>query len=115
MVALNKLAAWYMTLRLPWRRWRIVGCVDSAADVPEKLPHRGVMLAGRPQYPAWAAFDCPCGTGHRLLVNLDSRRNPHWELDPGPRFSLRPSIDNRARDRRCHFVLNNGKVRWVRS
>ena len=113
MATLNKLAAWYKTLRLPWRKWRIVGRVDSAADVPEQLPYRGVVLARRPQHPSWAALDCPCGSGHRLLVNLNSRRYPHWELDSGPRLSLWPSIDDRTPNRRCHFVLNNGRVRWI--
>ena len=112
MATLNNLVAWCKTLPLPWRRWRIIGHVDSGDEVPDKLPHRGVVLVGTAQ-PAWVALDCPCGTGHRLLVNLDSGRHPRWELDSKPRLSLWPSIDVRAHNRRCHFVLNEGKVRWI--
>ena len=110
---LRKLVAWYKALRLPWRRWRIIGWVDAGDEVPDELAYRGVVLVGTPQYASWAALDCPCGTGHRLLVNLDSCRHPHWELEFGSRLSLWPSIDVRGRDRRCHFVVNNGKVRWI--
>ena len=110
---MNKLAEWYGALPLPWRRWWIIGHVDAGDEIPEKLPHRGVVLVGTAQHATWAALDCPCGTGHRLLVNLDSRRHPRWELDSKPRLSLRPSIDAITRDRRCHFVLNQGKVRWI--
>ena len=112
---LNKLATWYGALRLPWRRWRIVGCVDAGDEVPDELPYRGVVLVGTAQQPAWAALDCPCGTGHRLLVNLNSRRHPRWQLDSGPDLSLRPSIDSITRDRRCHFVMEKGRVRWIPS
>lgn len=115
MAGLKELAEWCGALQLPWRRWRIVGCVDSGDAVPETLRRRGVVLVGTAQRPTWAAFDCPCGSGHRLLVNLNSRQHPHWQLDSGPRLSLRPSIDSITGDRRCHFVMEKGRVRWVPS
>ncbi|MGI9112850.1 MAG: DUF6527 family protein [Gaiellaceae bacterium] len=59
-------------------------------------------------------FECPCGRGHRLAVSLQQSHRPSWRLGlgkDGP--SLFPSIDSVA-DRRCHFWLRDGRVRWVR-
>ena len=63
MVGLTKLVAWWQSLPLPWRPWRIVGQVAAGDEVPEYLPYRGVVLVGVPEYPTWAVFDCPCGNG----------------------------------------------------
>jgi hypothetical protein len=86
----------------------------SAADVPAQLGRHVIAIAGDP--PSWAVLQCPCGTGHRLNIRLRSHGNaPVWQIsktDSGP--SLRPSIDSDAPDRRCHFWLEKGRVRWVR-
>ena len=113
MAKLTQLRGWYKSLPLPWHRWRIVGYVAAGDEIPETLPYRGAILVGTAQHPTWAALDCPCGTGHRLLINLDSRRYPRWELRSDSRLSLWPSIDAVEDGRRCHFVLNKGRVRWV--
>ena len=114
MAQLTQLRAWWQSLPLPWRKWRVVGCVDAGDEIPADLPHRGVVLVGTKRRPTWAALDCPCRTGHRLMVNLDSRRPPHWKIAIKPRLSLRPSIDTVMEGRRCHFVLHNGRIRWAR-
>ena len=113
MAKLTQLRAWFKTLPLPWRRWRIVGNVAAGDEIPEALPYRGVVLVGTARHPAWAALDCPCGTNHRLLINLNSKRYPRWEIRSKARLSLWPSIDAVGHGRRCHFVLNKGRVRWV--
>ncbi len=113
MAKLTRIRSWWLSLAAPWRRWRVVGYVAAGDEVPEELPYRGVVLVGRPQRPTWAAFDCPCRSGHRLLVNLDDKRYPHWKISLQPRLSLWPSIDSVAHGRRCHFVLNKGTIRWA--
>ena len=114
MAKLTKIRARWLSLSLPWRRWRVVGYVEAGDEVPPNLPYRGVVLVGTPQRPTWAALDCPCRTGHRLLVNLDERRRPYWRISSQPPLSLWPSIDSIAAGRRCHFVLSGGTIRWAR-
>lgn len=113
MAQLTRLGVWWQSLSLPWRRWQIVGYVAAGDEVPDTLPRRGVMLVGTPSHPTWAALDCPCRNGHRIVLNLDSRRYPHWRISLGRRPSLRPSIDALVDGRRCHFTLNEGKIRWA--
>lgn len=101
--------------RLPRRRWRIVAQVEEADLVPDRLPRRGAALAGPPGTPKWLALDCPCGTGHRLLVNLDSRRRPSWRLVSSKPLTIRPSLDITQAGTRCHFTITSGTVRWAGS
>ena len=100
---------------LPTRRWRIVTRVEEADLIPARLPRRGAALAGPTGSPKWLALDCPCGTGHRLLVNLDSRRRPVWRLSSASPLTIRPSLDITQAGTRCHFTITSGKVRWARS
>ena len=113
MAKLTQLGVWWQSLPLPWRRWRIVGFVGAGDEIPDNLPQRGVVLVGTASRPTWAALDCPCRKGHRIMVSLDSRLRPHWQIASEPRLSLRPSIDTVVDGRRCHFTLNQGKIRWA--
>lgn len=106
--------SWWHWLPLPWRTWRLVGHVEAGDEVPDRLPRKGVVLVGPPERPSWLAFDCPCGHGHRLMVNLDSRRRPSWRVESLRPLSIRPSIDNITSERRCHFFLLRGKITWAR-
>jgi len=104
-----------------WRRTRRnaarideVQIYPSAASLPAQLGRHVIAVAGDP--PAWAVMECPCGTGHRLKMRIRPHGNAVvWNLsetDGGP--SLRPSVDFNGLDRRCHFWLDSGRVRWVR-
>lgn len=104
----------WQRLPLPWRSFRLVGRVDAADEVPDRLPRKGIILVGPADEPTWAAFDCPCGRGHRLMVNLDRTRRPAWRLESVYPLSLRPSIDNITPQRRCHFFVSGGKITWAR-
>lgn len=97
------------------RRWRIVTQVEEADLLPARLPRRGAALAGPYGAPKWLALDCPCGTGHRLLVNLDSRRHPAWRLVSASPLTIRPSLDIAQAGTRCHFTITSGTVRWAGS
>ena len=106
---------WWDWLPLPWRRWRVLGQVDEADEIPDRLPHRGAVVVGSIDAPRWVAFECPCGRGHQLMVNLDRSRHPAWHLTGTPRITLTPSVDDITQTRRCHFFLRDGKVIWVRN
>jgi hypothetical protein len=105
--------SWWQWLPIPRRKWRIVARTEGADLVPERLPRLGVALAGPPARPNWAVFDCPCGHGHRLMLNLDSARHPVWRVLSSKPLSLRPSIDDLTAERRCHFWIRDGRTVWV--
>ena len=113
MARMKKLIAWWQSLPIPWRAWRIVGYVNAGDEVPNRLPDRGVVLVGKPALPTWAVFDCPCRTGHRLMVNLDRTRHTYWSIDSLKPLSIHPSIDDITSKRRCHFIVRGGKIRWA--
>lgn len=99
---------------LPFRRWRVVGQVESADEMPDRLPRNGAMLVGSPDRIKWLVFDCPCGTGHRIMLNADAGRKPRWKLKNVKPLTISPSIDFRGRQRRCHYFIRNGRVVWAK-
>ena len=76
MAGMRRLIVWWQSLPLPWRVWRVVGQVGAGDGLPDWLPDKGVVLVGAPGSATWAAFDCPCRTGHRLMVNLEQEPTP---------------------------------------
>ena len=113
MAGMNKLLSWWRSLALPWRPWCIAGYVGAADEIPDQLPAKGVILVGPEHNPTWAALDCPCRRGHRLMVNLDSFRRPVWTIDSIKPLTIRPSIDDITPDRQCHFVVRRGRIKWA--
>ena len=85
--------------------------VSARADLPRRLNPRCLYLIGEPA--KWAVFLCPCGTGHQIDLNLAHPGLPRWSVAFDSRNcpNLRPSVDVRA-ERRCHFWLTSGQVRW---
>ena len=106
---------WWQWVPVPGRKWRVVLRVAAADEVPHRLPPGGVVLVGSPDRPKWLAFDCPCGLGHRIMANLDVARSPRWSVTQAHPLTLTPSIDAVTAGRRCHFLLKNGRVAWVRN
>lgn len=98
---------------LPRLSWRIVATVEAADEVPERIPRNGAVLVASGDRLKWLAFDCPCRTGHRVLVNLDASRVPSWRVTNHASLTLMPSVDWRGRDRRCHYLIRRGRVVWV--
>lgn len=98
----------------PFSPWRLVGQVEAADEIPDRLPRKGAVLVGTLQHPKWIAFDCPCGIRHRILLPLDARQRRHWRLRPGARLTLWPSIDAVNGARRCHYFITNGRTVWAR-
>lgn len=109
-----KRPGWWTWIPLPLARWRVVLEVENADEIPERLPPRGAALVGSVDAPKWVAFDCPCGDGHRIMLNLDQGRRPYWRATRLNPLSLHPSIDDRSvGHRRCHFLMLHGRVKWV--
>src|SRR6266542_3670497 len=100
---MDRLASWWQSLPLPWRRWKVVDEVASGGDVPAKLPRRGAAIVIASGEPTWLAFDCPCRRGHRVMLNLSASRNPWWKVQDYDPLTVWPSIDDETLERRCHF------------
>lgn len=107
------LLSFWRRLPLPWRRWRVVETVSSGADIPETLGRRTAVLVAVADRPTWVAFDCPCSEHHRVMLNLDIGRRPHWRLLDGKRLTLAPSVDEIRGSKRCHYFVRRGKIEWV--
>lgn len=62
--------------------------------------------------PRWAVFQCPCGCGELVAVNLDKRSGPHWRLLRNEdSISLIPSVW-RESGCRSHFIIWKNRV-WL--
>jgi Family of unknown function (DUF6527) len=85
----------------------------SVADIPKVLSRHEIALVRAGDRLKWAVFECPCGYGHRIMINLDPRRRPVWRIAHVSPLSVVPSIDSREK-RRCHFWLTSNHVRWVK-
>jgi hypothetical protein len=96
-----------------WRRWQVVGVVEAADEAPAALSRRRAILVGSRDYPKWLVFDCPCGTCHRIMLNLDRHRWPAWSLTEAKGITLQPSVDALTGARRCHFFMRNGRIEWI--
>lgn len=101
---------------LPIHNWRIIGCVEAADEVPDRLPRHGAVLVGSERIPKWIIFDCPCRSGHRIMLNADKARRPAWTITQGARkkLTLYPSVDYADGKRRCHYFVRHGKILWTR-
>lgn len=99
-----------------FRRWRLEAMVPDMDEVPLNIRPRRAYLVGTPSRPKWLVFDCACG-GHRILLNLDPARRPFWTLrlfKATKALSLHPSVDYHDDRRTCHYILSNGRIKWVR-
>jgi hypothetical protein len=101
---------------LPFQRWRCIGIVESADDIPLKLPRNAAVIVASGGPPKWISFDCPCRSGHRVLLNTDPSRKPSWSIMQSPKrgLSIAPSVDFRDGRRRCHYFVSNGRIIWAK-
>src|SRR4051794_871231 len=98
------------------RRWRAVTVVAGADEIKRPLPRRRIMLVGSKAAPKWAIFECPCGTGHEIMLNLDRRRRPAWQMRSSfiRGATVQPSVDSIQDHLRCHYFIRRGRVKWTK-
>ncbi len=107
-MAVNSIGWWQW---LPFWAWRIVSTYEAVDEVPQSLPRNGVALVASEDVLKWLVFDCPCRSGHRIMLTLQGR--PRWTFNSPDRLSVSPSVDYRGVDRRCHYIIRNGRVKWT--
>lgn len=96
-----------------WRRWKADLHAESAADIPDHIPARHAMVVGTPTRRKWLVFDCPCGHGHRVMLNLDESHYPRWRITTEYPMTLAPSVDEHSAAGHCHYIVRDGRIRWV--
>ncbi|WP_460005596.1 DUF6527 family protein [Microbacterium xylanilyticum] len=96
-----------------WRRWKADLHADSVSDAPEAIRTRHAIVVGAPTHPKWLIFDCPCGAGHRVMLNLDNAHHPRWRLVTAMPMTLIPSVDEHSPAGHCHYIVRNGRINWV--
>jgi len=47
------------------------------------------------------------------MVNLDPSRQPSWRIVHTTPITLEPSVDDITIERRCHFIMDAGKIKWA--
>lgn len=111
----DRLIDWWRRRRLTPPRFTTLTFFDSRGAVPEPVPRRTIAVVGTLERPKWAIFQCPCGRGHQITLNLSELRKPSWRIEAhrrGP--TLHPSIDAYA-PFDCHYWIRAGRVRFARS
>jgi hypothetical protein len=98
---------------LPRFRYFLAGNVEHADEVPERIPAKAAVLVGTLRQPKWLAFDCPCRTGHRILIPLDHSYRPHWQVLSTAPLTISPSVDYQTQKQSCHYFIRNGRVLWT--
>jgi hypothetical protein len=93
--------------------WRIAMAVEEADQTPDVIPNQAAVIVRSAGFEKWLTFDCPCGTGHRVMLNLDGNRWPRWSIRTERPLTVWPSVDIETDPVRCHYVLSNGHVLWI--
>jgi hypothetical protein len=110
----TRLIDWWRRRRWTSARYSRTVFYDRQEHLPSVLPRRAVAIIGSVERPKWAVFACPCGHGHNISINLSRRRLPYWTFeDEGRGPTMHPSIDAKDPERRCHFWVREGRVRWA--
>ncbi len=113
-LTIGRLIAWLRRRRPGGPRVTTVRYYDLLTEVPLRLPPRVMALVRPDGHKKWAVFECPCGRGHRITLNLHQSRWPRWTVDVTPQGpTVAPSI-HVLDQRGCHFLLRRGEVRWVK-
>jgi len=86
--------------------------VPGRGELPLVMNPRRLYQLGDPG--KWAVFECPCGRGHVIELNLAHPGRARWALtiDSEGRSSARPSIDFKG-TKRCHYWLRAGRIDWT--
>lgn len=109
-----QLIDWWRRKR--WTAPKIDRIVKLAEDqvVPADLDRHTIHLIEIGGEARWAIFECPCGRGHPIAVNLADGPHPHSSLDVRE-VTINTQVETNHSERRCRFRVTNGRVTWEQS
>lgn len=94
--------------RLARRRFRRIERVPRRSSLRSMDPNT-IYIVGQPEQ--WIIFLCPCNDTHEIALTIGDAGQ--WRLSGSRRRpTIHPSINARGVDRRCHYWLTGGQVRW---
>jgi hypothetical protein len=109
-----KLSRWFKSQKKEPQYFEGVHRVSSMSAIPADIA-RDIYLVEKGRRRAWAVFNCPCGRGHRLVVNLSTSRRPHWTVSVRKGLaSMWPSLWLKQQCR-SHFWIRRNRVYWAGS
>lgn len=81
-------------------------------EIPDNLSNNIFYIVGNKKYPFLVVSKCPRKICNKL-VQVNILNNKEWELTEhkDQSISLSPSVWL-TRDCRCHYFVENGKIRW---
>jgi hypothetical protein len=89
--------------------------LEIISDNPnsDKVKNNIVYVVGGSDYEKWAYLRCPCGCNDVIMLSLNKRQRPSWEIkqDKKGRVTLFPSI-HKLDGCKSHFILKKGNVTW---
>jgi len=92
------------------RRYKIIKFLASLSDVPDQVGN-DIYIVGTSGTSKWVVFDCPCGEGHKLTVNLMKSSYPRWRMKMSrDGISLSPSIVVTDHPCKSHFWLESNRA-----
>ncbi|MGO9089726.1 MAG: DUF6527 family protein [bacterium] len=47
------------------------------------------------------------------MLNTDKNRSPFWTTTVQGSLTISPSIDSFHSNRRCHYFVRKGRIKWV--
>lgn len=111
----SRLADWWRRRHLTAPRIKRLTFYERRSEVPADVARDSIAVVGTLERPKWAIFECPCGRGHQITLNLSASRRPSWRIEQtttGP--SLHPSVDA-YEPHSCHYWIKQGRVEFVRT
>lgn len=90
------------------RRFRRVERVSRRSSLRSMDPNT-IYMVGQPEQ--WLMFTCPCSDTHEIALTIGD--TGQWRLSGSrSRPTIHPSINATDVDRRCHYWLTAGQIRW---
>jgi hypothetical protein len=106
------LSKWIKRFRKPSKHFSNVLVVTAVSAIPADCGSE-FFIVRREGRDLWAAFMCPCGGAHRLLVNLSHSKYHCWKVwVRRSAVNLSPSVWLET-DCKSHFVVRDSRIYWV--
>ena len=110
----DRIIDWWRRRQYSKPHYRKLVHFGRMSEVPELPGRRTLVIVGALDRPKWLVFACPCGHAHRVALNLSPARQPNWTIETDDKLiTVWPSVDSVTAERRCHFWLRAGRVRWA--